>query len=158
MDFLIETEVPISSKFYEKADKSVKIEESDFFYTLSINRILRNSNASVERIPLTKRMFEQGVNLAKAYSSDILARKIRQNPILVKFLYESDLPFSLLGKLETLTHFPDGEEKFVKQPVLVIPGFEDKKEISGWEAANTLRRGYGLLHGLKTKYLKANQF
>jgi len=139
VDLLVSADIPDSSRFYERLpDNSQLMDETGRNHYLSLRRILRNNRAEGYEIPLWKNAFNNAIKSCSSYSSDTLCRSMRTNKALVKAMSESESPFSLLGKLETLDfENPDKPLYIVTSPILVIPGEGDIKPIREWEDANT---------------------
>lgn len=122
-------------------------EDQGTFYRLSLRRALRNRNAQqvmdgamqVSERSMHERFADELSSVFGTYSSDVLMRRLRRDPTLLRMMADSPSPISLLGKLEA-------EEPQIKEekrrkisvaPVLVIPGAERSAAVQDWERKNT---------------------
>ncbi len=138
IDILVSTEVPESTRFYEKVKPNI-LEvpglDNDQIHYISLRRVLRNQQAKEYQLPWLKSQIESLASFLGIYDSDVLTRNIRANKELVDMMSASSNDFSLLGKLETLEIVP---ERVYKSPILVIPDSPDFSKIYLWEHANSL--------------------
>ncbi len=152
LDVLVSTDIQESSRFHEVLqDKQQLAEESDSYYSLSLRRILRNSNAKRYKLSQWKKAYESFISTFSFYSSDSLSRNLRADKGIIEMMAECKEPFSLLGKFKTYD-FDNSEETLfvVTRPVLVIPGVRDTNRIYGWEEANTIyEKEVGIFRNLK---------
>ncbi len=139
LELLTSTDVPESSRFYEKLpDREQLSEGTGYYHYLSLRKVLRNRNAGRYKLPQWKKAYETMMSTFGVYSSDILSRNLRANDKLMKIMMECGEPFSLLGKFKTYEFNNPREELFIiNRPVLVIPGVRDMTQIDNWEKRNT---------------------
>lgn len=138
MNTLTSTKVPASSRFYvELPDTQQIVQDAERHHYLSLRRVLRNRNAEKRQQSLLKQTYEVLAALVGVYSSDILARRLREDKGLVDMMARSRHPFSLLGKFQTYDLVSPAVLFIVTRPVLVIPDAEDVSKILAWERANT---------------------
>ena len=140
MKVLTSTEVPDSSRFYEKLpDNEQLLKETDRYHKLSLRMVLRNRNAKDYRLSPLKKIWEDWTSTLGIYSSEVLSRNLRANSDLIDMMAASEHPFSLLGKQKTYDYSNAREDLFrATRPVLVIPGQSDIIAILDWENANII--------------------
>jgi len=139
LDVLVSSEVPKSSRFYEKLPyKQQAVEESNRYYYFSLRRLLRNRRAKDYQLSRWKKSYEAIASTFGIYSSDALNRNLRTDSTLIDMMAICEEPFSLLGKFQTYDFDNPNETLFiVTRPVLIIPGAKDMEKIYNWEEANT---------------------
>ena len=142
-NFSIEEE---TDKFHIRLPDSsgyeIPLEEGGVHYTLSLRRILVNRNAKIYRPNILKGaqefIVENFRDYFKGYNSDVIARKMRENPSLVEAMQSAiqfnSVDHSLLGKLVSV----DYKVKEIR-PFVVIVG-ADINEVLKFE--NEHRRKY----------------
>jgi hypothetical protein len=138
MNILEKTDVSESSRFYESLPlEQQTIYESDRYHYLSLRRILRNEEAKDYEYSGWKKGWEGLAKEFGIYSSTVLSRNLRAEPLLVSMMAESEHPFSLLGKLETYDTSKEHLYRITK-PILVVPDTEDSFKITEWENKNSI--------------------
>jgi len=137
---LVDTNVPESSRFYERlpnVKQSFNV-QSGLDYYISPRRVLRNGNAKNYQLSESKEHCGNIASDLAIYSSDVLVRDLRTDEAIVKMMEESSCPYSLLGKFQKIDRQNwDGTLKETR-PLLVIPCTNNMEKILEWERANTI--------------------
>ena len=132
-------QIPDTRRFHisvpNTPEYSVSVDESEILYTLSIRRILINENAELIKPGCVKSAWASVVDKFGAYDSDVITRKLREDPALVEAMKSSDSPYSLLlkGRYVDYSNHPHNKEE---GPFLVIPG-ADIGVVMRFEKAHT---------------------
>lgn len=146
LETLLNTDVPESSRFYERIKNNedwLDEPESSRYSVFSLRRIIRNENVAKYEMNFLKRCLQGAFIFFNAYSSDDLCRRLRTDKQIVEMIRESKIPYSLLAKKKSLSYRLDYEEGDRKvyietKPILIIPGAKFKKLIYDWENKNTI--------------------
>ena len=141
VEMLRSVDVPESRRFYEKVPyKKQELNESDRFYYLSLRRILRNRNVTRDyKQGLLKKAIDSVSAWRGLYSSNILARRLRNDKGIVDIIEACPADFSSLAKFQTYDMTNPDDIKITTRPVLVIPyAKEEVKKIIEWEESNTI--------------------
>lgn len=134
-----------SSRFYITIPENSQeiTESSDRYHYFLLRRVLRNDRARGYNFAFLKQMHAGLLSSFRAYSSDVIARRIRDDDGVVDIMYRSARsgnPYSLLGKLETFE--ADGEDSMsvTTRPILIVPetSARESARLQEWEAANSL--------------------
>lgn len=140
IDVLLKSDVSPSSKFYKKLPDNIQeAKESDCYYSLSLDMVLRNRNAERDyKIGFFKRAIDAFASRKGIYSSDILTRRLRRENDIVDLMAACEQDFSLLARFEAHDYSNPNKITFTTRPILVVPGSENHEKVFGWEQQNTL--------------------